>query len=225
MGPAPRGAAPGYGPADATEQKLVTAIAAAMWNEIRADRTLTEAMAAIPPLAPGRPPRRRPAGAQARAVPQHALRYMTLPRWRRQRAQRAFLAHRKAKRDGLILPDTAASAQAPPTRIARTKLAAAAPPKCTNELPSPVRSLAATTSGPAGSLWRARLHRLLPRPRTGGRTRIWDLVAAIRAVKLPGGAPYRGPIDAALLRQALDGLGFDAAGLAWLAAFRPRASG
>ena len=51
----------------------------------------------------------------------------------------------------------------------------------------------------------------------------WDLVAAVRALKLPGGAPYRGPIDAALLAQALDGLGFDAAGLAWLAAFQPRA--
>ena len=31
------------------------AIAAAMWNEIRADRTLAEVMVAIPPLAEGRP--------------------------------------------------------------------------------------------------------------------------------------------------------------------------
>ena len=39
MGGAPGGAARGYGPADDTELKLVEAIAAAMWNEIRADRT------------------------------------------------------------------------------------------------------------------------------------------------------------------------------------------
>ena len=45
----------GYGPVDDTELKLVEAIAAAMWNEIRADRTLAEVMVAIPPLAEGRP--------------------------------------------------------------------------------------------------------------------------------------------------------------------------
>ena len=44
----------GYGPADAAEEKLVTAIAVAMWNEIRADRTLVETMAEIPPCRPGR---------------------------------------------------------------------------------------------------------------------------------------------------------------------------
>jgi hypothetical protein len=32
----------GYGPIDDVEHKLVEAIAAAMWNEIRADRTLAE---------------------------------------------------------------------------------------------------------------------------------------------------------------------------------------
>ena len=52
MGPAPAGPARRLRPADDTELKLVEAIAAAMWNEIRADRTLTEVMAAIPPLAP-----------------------------------------------------------------------------------------------------------------------------------------------------------------------------
>src|SRR4051795_7246560 len=45
----------GYGPTDDTERKLVEAIAAAMWNEIRAARTLAEVLAAIRPLAPGRP--------------------------------------------------------------------------------------------------------------------------------------------------------------------------
>ena len=70
---------------------------------------------------------------------------------------------------------------------------------------------------------RARLDRLLdgPGPRTAPE---WDLVAAMRALKLPGGAPYGGPIDPDLLEQALDGLGFDAAGLAWLAAFPPPAA-
>jgi hypothetical protein len=38
-------------------------------------------------------------------------------------------------------------------------------------------------------------------------------------VKLPGAAPYRGPIDRELLAAALDSLGFDVAGLAWLATF------
>ena len=32
----------------------MTAIAVAMWNEIRADRTLVETMAEIPPCRPGR---------------------------------------------------------------------------------------------------------------------------------------------------------------------------
>ena len=45
----------GYRPTDDAELKLVEAIAAAMWNEIRADRTLAEVMVAIPPLAEGRP--------------------------------------------------------------------------------------------------------------------------------------------------------------------------
>ena len=63
---------------------------------------------------------------------------------------------------------------------------------------------------------RARLDRLLdgPGPKTDAD---WDLVAAIRAVKLPGAAPYHGPIAPDLLAQALNGLGFDAAGMAWLA--------
>ena len=47
----------GYGPVDAAEEKLVTAIAVAMWNEIRADRTLVETMAEIPPRRAGPLPR------------------------------------------------------------------------------------------------------------------------------------------------------------------------
>ena len=40
---------------DAAEEKLVTALAVAMWKEIRADRQEAEVLAAIPPLGPGRP--------------------------------------------------------------------------------------------------------------------------------------------------------------------------
>ena len=182
-----------------------------------------EVMAAIPPLAPG-----RPHGGDLQE-PRHALslntaiRYMTAASMATQRAQRAFLAHRKARRDGLILPDTSALPDAANQNCTNENTAAAAPPKCTNEMPARPQPRRLPVPDPLAAL-RARLDRLLdgPGPRTDEE---WDLVAAIRAVKLPGGAPYRGPIDAALLAQALDGLGFDAAGLAWLAAFQPRASG
>src|SRR4051795_748312 len=79
----------GYGPVDATEEKLVAAIAVAMWNEIRADRTLAEVLVAIPPLAPG-----RPCGGDLQE-PGHALslntalRYLTAAGMATQRAQRA----------------------------------------------------------------------------------------------------------------------------------------
>src|SRR3954452_14259815 len=87
----------GYGPVDAAEEKLVAAIATAMWNEIRADRTLAEVLAAIPPLAPG-----RPCGGDLQE-PGHALslntalHYLTAAGMAMQRAQRAFLAHCKAR--------------------------------------------------------------------------------------------------------------------------------
>src|SRR3954453_4099539 len=107
----------GYGPVDDTELKLVEAIATAMWNEIRADRTLAEVMAAIPPLGPG-----RPHGGDLQE-PRHALslntalRYLTAASMASQRAQRAFLTHRKAKRAGLLLPERPL---APPANENRT---------------------------------------------------------------------------------------------------------
>ena len=94
----------GHGPVDAAEEKLVTAIAVAMWNEIRADRTLVETMAEIPPRRPGRSHgtnMQKPENVRSLGT---ALRYMTAAGMATQRAQRAFLAHRKAKRDGLIVP-------------------------------------------------------------------------------------------------------------------------
>ena len=191
----------GYGPVDDVEVKLVEAIAAAMWNEIRADRTLAEVMVAIPPLDQGRPhggDLQEPAYALSLNT---ALRYMTAASMATQRAQRAFLAHRKAKRDGLLEPETAAPRAANENRTNENR------PRRRAREPDPLVAL------------RARLDRLLdgPGPKTDAD---WDLVAAIRAVKLPGAAPYRGPIEPLLLVRALDGLGFDAAGMAWLAGFQ-----
>src|SRR4051812_32541174 len=99
----------GYGPIDAAEEKLVTALAVAMWKEIRADKQEAEVLAAIPPLAPG-----RPCGGDLQQ-PGHALslntavRYATAAGMAVQRAQRAFLAHRKAVRAGLVLAGAAAA--------------------------------------------------------------------------------------------------------------------
>ena len=45
-----------------------------------------------------------------------------------------------------------------------------------------------------------------------------DLAAAIRAARLPGAPPYRGPLDRKLLDEALQGFSLDAAALHWLAA-------
>ena len=126
------------GPVDAAEEKLVAAIAAAMWNEIRADRTLVETMARIPRGADlGEPGHARAMGT--------ALRYMTAAGMATQRAQRAFLAHRKAKRQGLVLP--AAEPAQPMALEDRTNDLAAspaaepAPALCTNDFaePSPPR--------------------------------------------------------------------------------------
>jgi hypothetical protein len=217
----------GYGPVDAAEEKLVTAIAVAMWNEIRADRTLVETMAEIPPRRAG-----RSCGTDLQE-PEHArslgtaIRYMTAAGMATQRAQRAFFQHRKAKRDGLLLP-AAEPAELPANQNCTNEFPAApdrplalpAPagpesPNCTNEFAGGhVR-----TREPLASL-PTRLDRLLagPGPKSPEE---WDLIAAIRALKLPGAAPYRGPIDPGRLGQLLAERRFDGAGLAWLAALRP----
>ena len=136
------------------------------------------------------------------------------------RAHRAFLAHRRAKQKGLLLPVPAAEpaicTNELPARTAPhpTEARPAAPrpteaPKCTNEFPAtpwqpPADPLAAL---------RARIARLLdgnvpPDPATH------DLAAAIRAVRLPGAAPYRGPIDLEALDRTLTLLRLDTATLA-----------
>jgi hypothetical protein len=135
----------GYGPVDATEEKLVTAIAVAMWNEIRADRTLAETMAEIPPCRPGRShgtDLHDPAHGRSLGT---AIRYMTAAGMATQRAQRAFLAYRKAKQSGQILPTTLPAEPANENRTNefssaggdRVPVEAVAEPgseKCTNEL-------------------------------------------------------------------------------------------
>ena len=218
----------GYGPVDAAEEKLVTAIAVAMWNEIRADRTLVETMAEIPPRRSG-----RSCGTDLQE-PEHArslgtaIRYMTAAGMATQRAQRAFFHHRKAKRDGLLLPVADAPAEppanqnctnefpAPPDRpLALPAPAAPELPNCTNEFAGGhVR-----TREPLAPL-PARLDRLLAGPGPQSPEE-WDLIAAMRASKLPRVAPYRGPIDPGDLDQLLAERRFDGAGLAWLAALRP----
>ena len=93
----------GYKPVDATEEKLVTAIAVAMWKEIRADRFEAEVLTDIPPRTAGR------SHGSDLQVPDHAaalttaIRYASAAGTATRRAQRAFLEHRKAKQQGLIL--------------------------------------------------------------------------------------------------------------------------
>ena len=94
----------GYGPVDATEKKLVDAIAVAMWKEIRADRFEAEVLTDIPPRSTD-----RSHGCDLQ-VPDHAAALTTAIRYQgsagmaARRAVRAFLEHRKAKQTGLLLP-------------------------------------------------------------------------------------------------------------------------
>ena len=128
-----------------------------------------------------------------------------------QRAQRAFFQHRKAKRDGLLVPAPPELAEPPAnqnctnenTREPDRPLALPAPAEphsqnCTNELPTPRQPRPAPD--PLAAL-RARLDRLLAGPGPSDPEE-WDLVAAIRALKLPGAPPYRGAIDPGQLDQA-----------------------
>ena len=91
-----------YRPRDGAEEKLVTALAAAMWLEIRADRTLVETMAEIPPVARGRSHGTDLQDPRHAAALGTALRYQTAAGMATQRALRALLTHRKAVKDGLV---------------------------------------------------------------------------------------------------------------------------
>ena len=138
-------------PEDELEEKLVTALAVAMWNEIRADRTLVETMAEIPPEGPGRShgtDLQEPAHSRSLTT---ALRYMTAAGMATQRAHRTFLAHRKAKAARLILPVEEPAHEECTNEWPLTALAALPPPgtatvaaairpattECTNDFPRP----------------------------------------------------------------------------------------
>ncbi|MGD9510683.1 MAG: hypothetical protein AB7I59_25125 [Geminicoccaceae bacterium] len=195
-------------PADATEDKLVSALAAAMWNEIRADRTEAGVLTAMP-LA-GRHGRDLK-DARNRLSLGTAIRYASAAGMATQRAHRAFLAHRKAKKQGLIR-SVAATAANYTNDFAPAPAPEPAPANRTNDFP-PARRL--PEPDPLAAL-RARIQRLLagtepPDPDTR------DLAAAILAVRLPGAPTYAGPIDLALLDRALEPLRFDAAALTRLA--------
>ncbi|MFZ1428184.1 MAG: hypothetical protein WAS21_15585, partial [Geminicoccaceae bacterium] len=93
-----------YRPVDATETGLVTAIAAAMWMEIRADRIQAEVLADIRPACPGRSHGSDLQDRDHAAALSSVLRFATVAGCASSRAQRAFLAHRKARAAGLIGP-------------------------------------------------------------------------------------------------------------------------
>jgi hypothetical protein len=192
-------------PADPTEDKLVTALAVAMWNEIRADRTETGVLTAIPVEGShGRDFQ----DARNRLSLGTAIRYASAAGMATQRAQRAFLAHRKAKQQGLILPVASTTAEC----TNDFSLADPAPSNRTNDFPPPRRL---PELDPLAAL-RARIDRLLDGTEPAD-TAQHDLAAAILAVRLPGTASYQGLIDLQLLDEALEPLRFDATALAWLA--------
>ena len=202
----------GYGPVDDTELKLVEAIAAAMWNEIRADRTLAEVLAAIPPLGPRPAPRRRPAGAPARALLEHRPALLDR-RLDGQPARPARLPRppQGQARTGLLVPEPAAPPDAANENRTNENMAAAA--KCTNELPP-------GAPPPAVAALRARLDRLLDGSGPTGAEE-WDLVEAIRAARLPGAAPYRGAIDRSQFAGCSPSTASTAPVSPWLAATGP----
>ena len=124
----------GYRPVDATERKLVDAIAVAMWRELRADRFEAEVLTDIRPRMAGR------SHGSDLQVPDHAaalttaLRYQGSAGMAVRRATRAFLEHRKAKQAGLLLP---ACTREPEPR------------ECTNDLSAPLGRALAPSPPPA----------------------------------------------------------------------------
>ena len=179
-------------PADATEEKLVTALAVAMWKEVRADRAEAGAFTRMT----DDPALGRDLGEKRNALSLGtAIRYATAAGMATQRAHRAFLAHRKAKQQGLIQPAAEPAAQSYTNEL---------PPARPRPEPDPLAAL------------RTRIHRLL-KGAAPADPATHDLATAIRAARLPGAAPYEGPIDRALLDEALEPFRFDAAALGWLA--------
>lgn len=196
-------------PVDAAEDQLVTALAVAMWHEIRADRTQAGVLTAMP-LDAGH--RRDLADARNRLSLGTAIRYASAAGMATQRAHRTFLAHRRAKKQGLLLPVRAEAPGECANDFTPAEPIAAAPPNRTNDFAQPRRL---PDPDPLAAL-RARIQRLLAGTEPADPASR-DLAAAILAVRLPGAAPYRGPLDLAVLAEALGPVRFDAAALTWLA--------
>ena len=237
-----------YRPVDATESKLVTAIAAAMWMEVRADRIQAEVLTDIRPACAGRGHGSDLLDRDHAAALSAVIRLATAAGCASARAQRAFLAHRKARAQGLIGPALTRTSEpdrsAPPRTLEPERRApprtgeaetpslprtrepeTSAPPRT----PEPEKAALARTcepepgwAGPAPAndadpvdALRRRILGLLagPGPR---RPDEHDLAAAIRAARLPGAAPYGGPLDQGLLETALAAFTLDEDALRWL---------
>lgn len=195
-------------PEDAAEEKLVAALAVAMWNEIRADRTEAGVLTAMPLDGDHG---RDLEDARNRLSLGTTIRYASAAGMATQRAHRAFLAHRKAKKAGLILPVPAARAECT-NDFTPAPATEPAPPNRTNDF-APQHRL--PEPDPLTAL-RTRIRHLLDGTEPTGPAQR-DLAAAILAARLPGAPPYAGPIDLQLLDEALEPLRFDAAALTWLA--------
>ena len=123
------------GPPTPFEEKLVGGIAVAMWKEIRADRVECDVLTEIPP-APGRGHGGDLQEPRHAASLTTAIRYQTAAGMAVMRAQRALLAHRKAKKDGLA-PEIARAVPVPPEPANQNRRPEPADEraaeKCTNE--------------------------------------------------------------------------------------------
>ncbi len=119
----------GYRPVDATESKLVTAIAAAMWMELRADRIQAEVLADIRPACPGRSHGSDLQDRDNAAALSTVIRLATAAGCASARAQRAFLAHRKARAQGLIGPALERTAEPGRTAARTSEPELQAPPR------------------------------------------------------------------------------------------------
>ena len=203
----------GLGPREPFEEQLSTAVAVAMWLEIRADRVECDVMAEIAPL----PERshgsdlKEPAHATSLGT---AIRYRTGAGMATQRAQRAFYAYRKAKKDGLVAvpvpagdaPAVAAPANAnEPAPALREEAAPFVPASefCTNELspgpsepepapdqPAPLGRRAAITAPSAmdDAAWLATLPVVESEPAREARRR--ELLLEVEPVELRRGVGH-----------------------------------
>jgi hypothetical protein len=175
-----------YRPEDAAEAQLVEAIAVAMWQEIKADRLEAEALAVMAG-GDGQPFHgglllEAPAN---RATLHTVLRYQASASCAVGRAMRLFFAHRRAKRDGLLLvPDEAERTNdlSPPFPFPTNDVLAGTPTNRTNDLPRPHLTAAGPLPMPLSLLpsWDAQMPEATPGPaaRAASRDRTNDFAPA-----------------------------------------------